>query len=119
MKKLLFSLIFCMVLFSVALSSASDFDNVQTYSPETRTYKIDNLFGLGETLAEIKLNTPLNVIVPRGYQKVAEFELYNFKKDYVGAFKDMNFYQANDISKEINRTFDYKYLSSEWEEQKV
>ena len=119
MKKLLFSLIFCMVLFSVALSSASDFDNIQTYSPETRTYKIDNLFGLGETLAEIKLNTPLNVIVPRGYQKVAEFELYNFKKDYVGAFKDMNFYQANDISKEINRTFDYKYLSSEWEEQKV
>ena len=114
-------LIVCMALLILLLPiiSALEFDNIQTYSPETKTYKINNLFGIGETLAEIKLTSELNVIVPRGYQKVAEFELYNFKKDYVNAFKDMNFYQANDLSKEINRTFDYKYLSSKWEEQKV
>lgn len=90
--------------------SAFDFDNVKDYDPITRTYEITNLLGLGETLAEIRLNSPLNVKVGMGYQKVAEFQLYNFKKDYSNAFKDMNFYEANDLTKEISRTFDYKYL---------
>ena len=97
--------------------SALEIDNIQTYDPVTRIYIIENWFGFGETLAEIRLNTNLNVILPRGYRQVAEFDLYNYKKDYNNAFKDMNFYQANNLNEKIERNFDYKYLDYKWEEK--
>lgn len=116
MKKIMMML--CLTVFLISLASAADFDNIQTYDSVSRTYTIENWFGLGEDLATIRLSSPLNVLVPRGYQKVAEFELYNFKKDYSNAFRDMNFYQISD-GKEITRNFDYKYLSYEWEDKKI
>jgi hypothetical protein len=100
-------------LFLINIVSALDIDNVQSYDKNSKTYLIENALGFGDTLAEIKLNTPLNFNVPVGYQKVAEFQMNNYKKDYKNAFKDMKFYKANDLSNEISRTFDYKYLTYE------
>lgn len=110
MKKILSITLCLFLIFLTTTVSAFDFDNTKNYDPITRNYKIKNAFGLGDTLAELKLNTPLNVIVGTGYQKVAEFTLYNFKSNYGNAFQGVNFYQADNLSKKIPRNFDYKYL---------
>ena len=112
-KLLLVGLILSMALFLTSFTSALEFDNVQSYDPVTRTYIIENFFGLGETLAELRLNSPLNVKLAIGYQQVAEFTLNNYKSDYGNAFQDMNFYDLKIGGEEITREFDYKYLTYE------
>jgi len=107
------------VVFSTGFASALEFDNIKPYDEVTKTYEVINWFGLGETLAEIKLLSPLDMQVPRGYNKVAEFALYNYKADYKDAFSKMDFYEAKDLSKSLERTFDYKYKSSVTEEQPI
>lgn len=58
-------------------------------------------------IATLKLNTPLNNIVPMGYRKVAEFEV-NSKETYYDALQSIKFYDINLDMKEIEREFDYK-----------
>jgi len=102
--------------------SAMDWDNVKSYDADTKTVTVINALNLpliSYDIAKIRLVTPLNYEVPRGYQKVAEFELYDFEKDYKNAFKDMNFYQVNNNLKEFERDFDYKYLDYVNEEQAI
>ena len=106
MKKLL-TLLFCMVLL-VGTVSALEFDNVKSYDYKTKTITIKNIFGLGNAIAEVKLNTPLNYNVPRGYQKVAEFEL-NVFSDYKTAFKELELYDKTKGMNKFNREYDYKY----------
>ena len=110
MKKI-FLIMFCMVLL-VGTISALEFDNVKNYDDVTKTITIENAFGLGEDIATIKLNTPLNYKVPRGYQKVAEFELSSYT-DYQEAFKELELYNVKDSMKEITRDYDYKYKTIE------
>jgi len=111
-------LFFCFI-FLISFASALDFDNVKPYNETTKTYEVINWFGLGETLAEIKLISPLNVQVGQGYNKVAEFALYNYKADYKDAFSKIDFYEAKDLSKSLERTFDYKYKTLITEEKPI
>jgi len=110
-KLLLVGLIVCMSLFLVSFVSAMEWDNVKDYNSDTKTLTITNALGFGETLAKLQLISPQNVRVGAGYQKVAEFTIDNFKLDYGNAFQDMKFYDMNLNKKEINREFDYKYLT--------
>ncbi len=89
------------------------FDNVKQYDKETKTITIKNIFGLGKDISTIQLNTPLNYHVGAGYQKVAEFEIDLFDDGYSNAFKKMEFFDLNNDWNEINRDFDYKYLTTE------
>jgi len=73
MKKIF--LIVLLGMFLISFGSAFEFDNVKNYDPITREVTITNAFGLGDEIGKARLNTPLNVKVPRGYQKVAEFDL--------------------------------------------
>ncbi len=108
MKKLLF--LGVLILFLIGTVSAFEIDNVKNYDEDTRTITIENAFGLpliGSDIATIKLNTPLNYYVPRGYQKVAEFELSLFS-DYETAFKELELYHRVGMVK-FERDYDYKY----------
>lgn len=65
-----------------------------------------------EDVARIKLITPLNNIVHRGYGKVAEFNLSANSFEF-GGLDTMKFYDKKESMKEINREFDYKYKAYE------
>ena len=105
------SLMLCMV-FLVATATAFEFDNVKSYDPVTREVTITNLYGFGDTIGKARLNTPLNVLVPIGYQKVAEFEITSYR-DYDNALKQFTFKDMNNGKVKINREYDLKYLSYE------
>ena len=100
-------LMFCMVLFSGSLVSAVEFDNVREYDTETRTITVTNAFGLGDKIADIKLDSNLNQRVGLGYQRVAEFTVTNIE-DYTDALKQIEFYDTTDNLRSIERTFDYR-----------
>jgi len=106
MKKIIFFMF--VMIFLVGTISAFEFDNVKVYDEDKREYTITNALGLGEDIARVTLETPLNFIVPRGYQKVAEFTVENYD-DYVNAFNDMEFYDLKNNNQEFTRDFDYKY----------
>lgn len=103
-----------MTLLFVGLVNAWEFDNVKSYNPETREVTIINGYGLFETIGKARLNTPLNVNVPMGYQKVAEFDLLAFQ-DYADALKQFEFSDMNKKEK-INRDYDLKYKTFEFVE---
>ena len=111
MKSKLFILMFVCI-FLVGTVSAFEFDNVKSYDPITKTATIKNAFGLGDTIAEVKLNTPLNYKVSRGYQKVAEFEVKSFG-DYNNAFKELELFDKTKGMKKFLRDYDFKSLSYE------
>ena len=105
---------FCLItifLLNLSLVSAFEFDNVKSYNPITREVTITNAFGLGAEIGKARLNTPLNVKVPRGYQKVAEFDLWAYQ-DYNDALKQFSFTNLKKREK-INRDYDLKYLTYE------
>ena len=111
MKKLmLFMLTLLILIFLVGSVSAFEFDNVQSYNEDKREYLIENALGFGDDIAKIRLNTPLENIVPVGYVKVAEFEVENYE-NYVNVFNEMDFFNLNLNNKIITREFDYKYKS--------
>ena len=102
---------FLFLILSISLISAFEFDNTYKYNPETKEVLIENAFGLGDDIAKLQLITPTEVIVPRGYNKVAEFTIEG-KTDYediIGAFKLINLRDSKSISREI----DVKYLDYE------
>ncbi len=113
MKKLLTILL--LGIFLISFSSAFEFDNCKKYNEEKKEVIIENSFCLGEEIARIKLNTPLNNLVGAGYQKVAELPINN-KKDYQEALKGMKFYNKRiksnkfDSENEIEKVFDYRVL---------
>ena len=85
-KKIFVLLLLGMFCFSFV--SAIEWDNTKEYNPVTREVTFDNTF-LGVKTSEIgkaRLNTPLNVKVGAGYQKVAEFD-FSLNEDYTDALK--------------------------------
>ncbi len=115
MKKIL--LTFLLVVLLIGTVSAFEFDNVKSYNEETKTVEIRNsVLGLPffqlDTVAEIQLNTPLNYLVPRGYQMVAEFEVTNYE-DYNNALKELELFDKNKDNKKFERDYDFKKLEYE------
>jgi len=103
-------------LFMISFVSAWEFDNVKSYDPITREATIKNAYGLGDTIGKARLNTPLNVKVGAGYQKVAEFDLWAYE-DYNDALKQFTFIDMKNKGSEINRDYDLKYKT--YEEVKI
>ena len=99
------------LMFSTVVSAGFDFDNFKEYNKITREVTIKNLFGLGKTFGVARLNTPLNVKVPVGYQKVAEFDI-SAHENYRDAIKSFTFVNLKD-KKNIVRDYDLKYLTKE------
>ena len=103
----LIMLVVCLlVVFSAQNVSAVEFDNVKSYNEELKVVTITNAFGLGDVIGQAKLNTPLNVKVGLGYQKVAEFDIWAYQ-DYNDALKQFTFTDMKKKEK-INREFDLK-----------
>jgi hypothetical protein len=105
---ILIFMVITLTLFQINLASAFDFDNVKTYDNNLKEYKIKNAFGLGDNIATIKLNTPQNVEVGVGYQKVAEFTITNGENNYK-IINSIELYNLKNGMKEIIRDVDYKY----------
>lgn len=107
-------MMFCMILL-VGTISAMEWDNVKDYNPELKEVTITNALGLGDTIAKITLNTPLNNKVGLGYQKVAEFTInQTYDGTYEDALKGLKFYNIKDNMKSIERDYDYKYKVVEY-----
>ncbi|HEC39514.1 hypothetical protein LCGC14_0538350 [marine sediment metagenome] len=106
MRKIMLSLFILVLL--VGTISALEIDNWKTYDDNKREYTITNLFGQGDEIAKVTLNTPLNFLVPIGYQRVAEFSVENYD-DYVNVFNYMEFYNTKKSNELFVRDFDYKY----------
>jgi len=94
------------IMFAIPQASAFEFDNVKDYDKDTKTITITNAFGLGDDIATIRLDSSMNVLVPRGYQQVAEMT-FDSAYYYENAFNDMKFYHKDEWTK-LNRDFDYK-----------
>ena len=99
MKKVLTILLLSVFMFS--LVSAFEFDNVKDYDDKTNTVTIKNCavwIGVclveGDTLAEIKLVSPINNLVGLGNQMVAELEISNFEGGNLDNM-NMDFYEIN------------------------
>ena len=99
-------------LFMISMASAFEFDNVKSYDSVEREVTIKNAYGLGDTIGKARLNTPLNVNVGVGYQKVAEFDLWAYE-DYNDALKQFTFKDMKNGKVKINRDYDLKYLTYE------
>ena len=110
MKKL-FILMICMILLlgSVSAFELKDLDDVKRYDEETKTYTLKNFFGLGKTIADLELNTPMEFKVPIGYGKVFEVEIRNGEFDYEDIIDGIYLYNTKDGMREIIRNIDYKY----------
>jgi len=100
-----------LTLFSAQIVSALEFDNVKSYDEINREVTIKNVFGLGDNIAKVKLITPLKYnVIDKGegiMQKVAEFEITN-NKNYFNVFKEMEFFDLDNLDINVNRNFIYK-----------
>jgi len=92
--------------------SALDDPNIKEYDSVNQKVTIKS--SSGETISDVILNTPLNFIVPRGYQKVAEFTIDNKQssKTTSSVLEKLKFYDIGNGNQEIVRQFDYKYEKS-------
>jgi len=104
---ILCSMLVLLLVLNLGNLSAWEFDNAKDYDVETKEVTIKNAFGLGSDVAKIKLNTPQNVVVPRGYQKVAEFDLIHLKNDN-GGLNLIEFYNTKTSMSKFEREFDFK-----------
>lgn len=103
-------------LLSLSVISAYEFDNSKSYNPTTKTVTIKNAFGLGETIAEVKLDSPQIVYVIEGKnRKVAEFTIDN-KGDYESPLKQIELYNINKGMTKLQRNLDYKYKTISYKE---
>ena len=110
MKRILMTLI--IGIFLISCVSAFDFDNVKRYDSITKEVTIENAFGLGDDIARVKLDTDLIYLVPRGYNKVAQFTVVGYK-DHVNALGQIELYDVKENLREIEREIDFKYLTYE------
>ena len=89
----------CSILLIIPFVSSWEFDNIKHYDAELKEITLENAFGLGNDVAKIKLTSPLNFQVPRGYHKVAEFDLTYYMDDN-GGLDLIEFYNIkNSMSK--------------------
>ena len=100
-----------LTLFLFGSVSAAEWDNVKSYDEGTKTIRIENAFGLpliGDTIAEIRLETPIKNRVGLGYQKVAEMQFVAYD-DFKEWLSTMELYDVNNDMNSIERDLDFKY----------
>ena len=101
----------------VGFASAFEFDNIKDYNESTRTIEVRNsILGIPflqlDKVAEIKLNSPLEVKVSRGYRKVAEFEIKAYS-EYDNVLKELELFNIRKGDLRFTRDYDYKVRSYE------
>lgn len=105
MKKIIITLTFMILLLGSV--SALTWDNTKSYDELEKEVIVKNSLSLGDEVARLKLITPLNNVVPIGYNKVAEFEM-TYYKDSNGGLDELKLYDTTNDMKEIERQVDYK-----------
>ena len=111
LRTTLLLVVVCFILLFIPMISGMEWDNKKNYNPELREVTITNALGLGADIGKARLNTPLNVKVGAGYQKVAEFDIWAYQ-DYSDALKQFTFKDMK-TGESINREIDIKYLTYE------
>lgn len=109
MKKLILILLIFSIL-PLYYVSALEIDNVKSYDPDTKTITIkDSVLGIPTSkVADIKLESDLNVFVMRGQnRKVAEFTITNFENNYDNALRQIEFFNNKNMQR-LDREFKYR-----------
>jgi len=99
-------LFLCFVFVFLLIGSVSALK--KNYIAETKTTEVYDGLIVKTKYADIQLKTFLNVRVPAGYGKVAEFEI-NSKKDYLNAINSIDLYDKNKGMEKFSRDYDLKY----------
>ncbi len=97
-------IIIMIVMLSIPLVSALEFDNVKTYDAVEKTITIKNAYGLGDTLAEYKLTKNTDYCLINCYAEGIA-QIYNEEP----LFQDMKFYDTMLNEKNI----EYKIFTGE------
>jgi len=114
--KIVLPILFLMIFMLIPSVSGAEFDNVKSYDSKTMTATIDNAFGFGDTLANIKLIS--NGCGITSCESIIELDL---KTNYENPFKKLNFYNLNknflkhNLNYEIlldGKPYDYKTINS-------
>ena len=95
---------------TILTSSEEISSELRIYDPIIKEVTIKD--DLKEEIVKIKLLTPLNNKVPRGYQKIAEYEINSLDSLKV-LITEIETYNIKDNMNEISRSFDYKIKGTE------
>lgn len=107
-KIMLVSLVLILILPMVS-AFEFEFDNVKDYHEETKTYTVENCFGLCGKVADVTLNSDLKEIVMRGKdRKIGEFTT-DQKVDYEDPFPEIKLYDAETMERVSDRKITLKY----------
>ena len=111
----LISLMFIVVLL-IGTVSAFEFDNVENYNAETKTYTINNCdiwigtcLNIGEELVQAQLTTPLVNKVHRGEDVLVGEFTYKTSEDFLNTFGDIYLEDLNNNRNTISRGEQFKY----------
>lgn len=114
MKKFNLIVMGIIILLTINIISAWEFDNVKTYDSEKREVTFKNsILGVPTTdIAKVKLETDLVYsVMPGENRKVAEFTINLYSDEYIDPIKDIELYTKYGMK--INREIKYKYKTYE------
>jgi len=104
-----FSILVIVFITQFQIVNGAEFDNVKSYDEKTKTITIENLFGIGKTIATVQLKTPeINKVIRGKDRLVAVFEINN-QREYLNVFNKLDFYNLRNEGNKFSREFSYKY----------
>lgn len=105
MRKVIF--LFALVLLISSVSAAT-WDDIKRYDSDTKTVRIVNALGFGDEIGNATLKTPLINYVPIGKNMLVAEITIGSAEEYTDALTSMEFYEANNGNKKVDREFEYK-----------
>jgi len=111
----------CIVILLIGIASALDFDNTLKYSENDLKISINNFYGLGNKIGEVKLKShqttnEIRYVIPGKNRVVMWYEFKDFKEIYVNGLGDpifINMYNGKEFEKE------YYFALAEYETVEV
>ncbi len=110
MNKILLILLVGMFMLSFTSAFEFEFDNYYSYNESTRTATFKNGLTFGSKIADIRLNTPLDMKVAPGYNYVFELEIWG-DVDYSDFVRGIYVHDKTNEYGLVNRDVDLKYFN--------
>jgi len=103
-------IVFSLLFFGFVLADIQQLSDSKIYDDKTQTVTIQD--ESEKNIATIRLITPLNNVVPRGYQRIAEYEVTSLEALKIVVSK-IDLYNKKGSMSSISRNIDYKIEGTE------